>query len=297
MVMTTLLEGKTLSKNILDALLPRIAAFAAAAGRAPALAIVNYFDASASAVYVQRKIAACGRLGIQARLIKPEIGEGLPGFLKLLSRLEKDRGVDAVMIERPLPEGFETPAMWDSIPAGKDVDALSSMNMGRLFISKAPDVERARFFVPCTALAVVRLAQYHALGLHGKRIAVAGRSAVVGRPLAHMLTNLNATVTLCHTKTPDIAAVFQGSDIVITAVGRVRWLKAGMLPPDAIVIDVGTNIDEAGKMCGDADFEGLKNKVRAITPVPGGVGPVTLASLIEASVKAAENGLKPANRG
>lgn len=289
--MAILLEGKTLSKIILDGLPPRIAAFTAAAGRAPLLAIVNYFDNSPSAIYLKRKAEACGRLGIEVRLIKPETGEGLPGFLKLLARLEKDRGVDAVMIERPLPEGFETPAMWDAVPAGKDVDALSSVNMGRLFISKSADPERAGFFTPCTALAVVRLLKHHAIEVNGKKIAVAGRSAVVGRPLAHMLTNLNATVTVCHTRTPDIAAVFKASDIVISAAGKARWLKADMLAPGAVVIDVGTNIDETGRMCGDADFEGLKDKVKAITPVPGGVGPVTLASLIEASVKAAENGL------
>jgi len=195
-----------------------------------------------------------------------------------------------VMIERPLPEGFEVPTMWDSIPAGKDVDALSSANMGRLFISRASDPERAGFFVPCTALAVVRLARYHSLALKGKRIAVVGRSPVVGRPVAHMLTSLDATVTVCHTKTRDIESIFKGSDIVVSAAGKARWLKAGMLPPDSVVIDVGTNIDENGKMCGDADFEDLKDKVRAITPVPGGVGPVTLACLIEAGVKAAENG-------
>lgn len=289
--MAMLLEGKTLSKNILDALPPRIAAFTAAAGRAPLLAIVNYFDDSPSAVYVQRKIAACAKLGIQVRLIKPGGDESLPVFLKLLASLENDPGVDAVMIERPLPGGFETPAMWDAVPAGKDVDALSSLNMGRLFISKNADPEGTGYFTPCTALAVIRLLKHHAISVKGRKIAVAGRSAVVGRPLAHMLINLDATVTVCHTKTPDISAFFSASDIVITAAGKARWLKADMVAPGAIVIDVGTNIDGAGRMCGDADFEDLKNKVSAITPVPGGVGPVTLASLLEASVKAAENGL------
>jgi methylenetetrahydrofolate dehydrogenase (NADP+)/methenyltetrahydrofolate cyclohydrolase len=289
--MAILLEGKTLSKTILDSLQPRIAALTAS-GRPPLLAIVNYFDDSPSAIYVNRKIAACDKLGIQVRLIKPESREGLAGFLKLLATLADDREVDAVMIERPLPDGFETPAMWDAVPAGKDVDALSSVNMGRLFISKTADIERAGFFTPCTALAVLRLLRHHAIEVKGKKIAVAGRSAVVGRPLAHMLTNMDATVTVCHTKTPDIASVFKASDIVVTAAGRARWLKADMLAPGATVIDVGTNIDETGRMCGDADFDGLKDKVRAITPVPGGVGPVTMASLIEASVKAAEEGRK-----
>jgi len=290
--METLLEGKTLSRNILDALPERIARVSAAAGRPPLLAIVNYFDDSASGVYVKRKVAACDKLGIKVRMIKPEQATGLAGFIKILDELKNDTAVDAVMVERPLPDGFEVPLMWDAIPALKDVDALSSVNMGRLFISKTADIENAGFFVPCTALAVVKLLKFHGIEVKGRKIAVAGRSAVVGRPLAHMLTNLDATVTVCHTRTPDIAAVFKASDIVVTAAGKARWLKAGMLAPGATVIDVGTNIDETGKMCGDADFEDVKEKVKAITPVPGGVGPVTMACLIEAAVKAAENKLK-----
>jgi len=288
--MAEILEGKTLSQNILGALPPRIAAVKAKTGRPPGIAIVNYFDDSPSAIYVKRKVAACDKLGISVRLIKPDITPGLAGFMTALGLLAEDKAVDAIMIERPLPDGFEIPAMWDAIPTDKDVDALSSVNMGRLFISKTPDIEHAGFFVPCTALAVLRLMKYHSIEIRGKRIAVAGRSPVVGKPLAHMLTNLDATVTLCHTKTPDIAAVFKTSEIVITAAGKTRWLKAAMLAPGATVIDVGTNIDENGKMCGDADFEELKDKVKAITPVPGGVGPVTMASLIEAAVTAAETG-------
>jgi len=286
--METLLEGKTLSRTILDALPGRIAGLTAGAGRPPLLAIVNYFEDSASGIYVKRKVAACDKLGIKVRMIKPEQREGLAGFLKVLGQLKDDAEVDAVMVERPLPDGFEVPLMWDAVPAGKDVDALSSVNMGRLFISKAADIEAAGFFVPCTALAVVRLLKHHGIEVKGKKIAVAGRSAVVGRPLAHMLTNLDATVTVCHTKTPDISSVFKASDIIVTAAGKARWIKAGMLAPGATVIDVGTNIDAAGKMCGDVDFEDVKDTVKAITPVPGGVGPVTMACLIEASVRAAE---------
>ncbi len=287
--MEKMLEGKTLSQKILSSLPVRIAGVTARAGRPPLLAIINYFDDSPSGVYVKRKIAACEKLGVGIRVIKPELKEGLPGFLNVLARLKDDSGVDAVMIERPLPEGFEVPAMWDAVPEGKDVDALSSVNMGRLFISKMRDIERADFFTPCTALAVVRLLKHHNIEVAGKKIAVAGRSAVVGRPLAHMLSCMDATVTICHTKTEDISGLFKTSDIIVTAAGKVRWLKAEMVAAEAVIIDVGTNIDGDGRMCGDADYEGLKDKVRAMTPVPGGVGPVTLACLIEAAVKAAEN--------
>ena len=284
-----LLEGKTLSDKILGALPARIAAVSAGAGRPPSLAIINYFADSPSSFYVKRKLKACDKLGIRARLIDPGARTGLAGFLSLMKELSADRAVDAVMIERPLPDGFEVPAAWDAIPPEKDVDALSSVNMGRLFISKnMSEAERAGFFMPCTALAVIKLLRHYGITVNGKRVAVAGRSAVAGKPLAHMLTGLDATVTLCHTKTPDISAIFRSSDIIVSAAGKAGWLKPGMLAPGATVIDVGTNIGADGKMCGDADFELLKDIAGALSPVPGGVGPVTLACLIEAVVKAAE---------
>lgn len=293
--MMTVLEGKTLSKQILDALPARIAAVGNAIGRPPALAIINYFPDSPSAVYVKRKLTACEKLGISTRLIKPDMPANLIGFIKLLRELAADKTIDAVMIERPLPEGFETHAMWDAIASEKDVDALSSINMGRLAIARSmTEIERGGFFVPCTALAVIKLLQHYNIPVKGKRVAIAGRSPVVGSPLAHMLTGLDATVTLCHTKTPDIASIFKSSDLIISAAGRARWLKPDMVPDGAIIIDVGTNLDSAGKLCGDVDFELMKCKAAALTPVPGGVGPVTLACLMEATVKAAEKPVQAA---
>jgi methylenetetrahydrofolate dehydrogenase (NADP+)/methenyltetrahydrofolate cyclohydrolase len=290
-----ILEGKTLSAEILGSLAPRIEAIKARAGRAPALAIINYFDDSPAAVYVKRKIAACEKLGIAVRLHRPEEGAGYAGFKRLLSALGSDPGCDAIMIERPLPDGFETLETWDAIPAAKDVDGLSSLNLGRLLITRNfSEVEKTGFFTPCTALAVVRLLKHFSIDPRGKTVALAGRSAIVGKPLAQLLTMLDATVTLCHTKTPDLPGIFKRSDIVISAAGKPRWIKKEMLSPGAIVIDVGTNFDENGKMCGDADFEDIKNLASAVTPVPGGVGPVTLACLLAASVTAAEKLACPA---
>ena len=284
-----LLEGKTLSAEILAALPPRIEAVRARLGRAPSLAIINYFADSPSAVYVKRKVAACERLGLTVKTFSPSREEGYPAFKLLLAQLGADPAWDAIMVERPLPAGFETLETWDAIPAAKDVDGLSSLNMGRLFIAKKFDeIENGGYFCPCTALAVIRLLKFHDINPSGMNIAVAGRSSVVGRPLAHMLTALDATVTLCHTRTKDTAAVFKASDLVITAVGKAKWLKKEMLPPGMTLIDVGTNFDEHNKMCGDADFEDVAQTASAVSPVPGGVGPVTLACLIEAAVKAAE---------
>lgn len=293
-----ILEGKTLSAGILASLPARIDAVKTRLGRAPSLAIVNYFADSPSAVYVKRKIAACEKLGIKTELFAPGPEEGYEGFKTLLARLGADQDYDAIMLERPLPDGFETMETWDSLPAAKDVDGLSSLNMGRLFIAKKfAEIENGSFFSPCTALAVVRLMKFHGIKPAGMNIAVVGRSAVVGRPLAHMLTTLDATVTLCHTRTKDLPAVLKAADLVITAAGKAKWLKKEMLPADATVIDVGTNFDENGKMCGDADFEDLKGTAGAVSPVPGGVGPVTLACLLEASVKAAELAPKNEKKG
>ncbi|MEK7722490.1 MAG: bifunctional 5,10-methylenetetrahydrofolate dehydrogenase/5,10-methenyltetrahydrofolate cyclohydrolase [Elusimicrobiota bacterium] len=284
-----ILEGKTLSAEIMGALPARIEAVKTRLGRPPALAIINYFADSPSAVYVKRKLAACEKLGIAVRLYAPKPEEGYPAFKALLARLGADPSCDAIMIERPLPDGFGTLETWDALPAAKDVDGLSSLNMGRLFLAKKfSEVENGGYFSPCTALAVIRLMKFHGISPAGMNIAVVGRSAIVGRPLAHMLTALDATVTICHTRTKNTAEIFNRADIIITAVGKARWLKKELLPPGATVIDVGTNYDENSKMCGDADFEGLKGSAAAVSPVPGGVGPVTLACLIEASVRAAE---------
>ena len=284
-----ILEGKTLSTEILGTLPARIEAVKARLGRPPALAIINYFADSPSAVYVKRKIAACEKLGIAVKLYAPKAEEGYPAFKALLARLGADAACDAIMIERPLPDGFETLETWDALPAAKDVDGLSTLNMGRLFLAKKfSEVEEGGYFTPCTALAVIRLMKFHGINPAGMNIAVAGRSAVVGRPLAQMLTALDATVTMCHTRTKNTADIFKRADLVITAVGKAKWLKKELLPAGATVIDVGTNFDENGKMCGDADLEDLKGNAAAVSPVPGGVGPVTLACLIEASVRAAE---------
>jgi methylenetetrahydrofolate dehydrogenase (NADP+)/methenyltetrahydrofolate cyclohydrolase len=293
-----ILEGKTLSAEILAALAARVEGVQARLGRPPSLAIINYFADSPSAVYVKRKIAACGKLGITVKLFAPKAEEGYPAFKTLLARLGADPAYDAIMIERPLPDGFETLETWDAVPAAKDVDGLSTLNMGRLFISKRySEIETGGFFVPCTALAVVRLLRFHGIDPAGMNIAVAGRSPVVGKPLAQMLVSLDATVTICHTRTKNIAEIFRASDLVITAAGKAKWLKKEMLPAGAVVIDVGTNFDENGKMCGDADFEALKGQAAAVSPVPGGVGPVTLACLLEAAVKAAELATKPEKGG
>ena len=284
-----LLEGRTLSKEILTSLESRIEKTKAALNRPPSLTIINYYDDSPSAIYVKRKIKVCDRLGIKTDLINPGEAKGYSHFLGLLKNFQEDESIDAIMIERPLPSGYEAIKTWDTFGALKDVDGLSSLSMGKLFLAKnIAEIEKGDFFVPCTALAVIKMIKKYAIDIKGANIVVAGRSSIVGRPLAHMLTSMDATVTLCHSKTKDIVSIFKKSDIIISAVGKARWIKADMIGENSLLIDVGTNIDKNGKMCGDIDFENVKDKVDYITPVPGGVGPVTLACLLENVVKAAE---------
>ncbi|HBE89570.1 MAG TPA: bifunctional methylenetetrahydrofolate dehydrogenase/methenyltetrahydrofolate cyclohydrolase [Elusimicrobia bacterium] len=291
--MADIIEGKTLSQSILADVASRAAAAAALLGRKPSLAIVNYYADSPSAIYVKRKIAACDKAGIETRLIMPEESKGRDHFFGLLRELGADPGVDAIMVERPLPAGFDVPEAWELLDPAKDPDALSTLNMGRLFLAKTwKEIEGGGFFVPCTALAVVKIMKRAGIDPAGKEIAVVGRSAIVGRPAAHMLTCLDATVTLCHSRTKDIAAVLKRAEIVVTAIGKALWLKPDMINPGSVVIDVGTNIGPDGKMCGDADFAALAGTAGRITPVPGGVGPVTLACLLAAAVTAAERRAK-----
>lgn len=287
--MADIIEGKTLSQSILADVAARAAAAAAALGRKPSLVIINYYEDSPSAVYVKRKLAACAKAGIETRLIMPEESKGRDHFFGLLRELGADPAVDAIMVERPLPKGFDVPEAWELLDPAKDPDALSTLNMGRLFLAKTwKEIEDGGFFVPCTALAVVKLMKHAGIDPAGREIAVVGRSAIVGRPAAHMLTCLDATVTLCHSRTRDINAVLKRAEIIVTAIGKALWLKPDMMSPGAIVIDVGTNIGPDGKMCGDADSAALAATAGRLTPVPGGVGPVTLACLLEAAVTAAE---------
>lgn len=287
------LEGKTLSEQILNTLPARCEAVKQARGFAPSLAIVNYYPHSPSAVYMRKKAQACEKAGIKTEIIVPGENSSYEEFLKLINDIAQNKNIDALMVERPLPKIFEIQKTWDLLPADKDVDGLSTLNMGRLFsVRTFSEIEKGNFFVPCTALAVIKLMQYHNINIAGENIAVIGRSTVVGKPLAHMLLSLNATVTLCHTKTKNISEILKKASIVISAAGSAHWLKKDMLSNNCLVIDVGTNFDENGKMCGDADFNEISTIAAAITPVPGGVGPVTKACLLEAAVKAAENKVK-----
>jgi len=288
--MAYIIEGKTLAAEIQSAAAAALAAVTARRGRPPHVAAVACYDDYASRVYIEKELAACARRGITSELHKISNGETPEDFRRLLKHLSSDDAVDAVLVARPLPQQLSSQDIWKHLSPAKDIDGITAENMGRLFLCKNfSEIKNAGAFFPCTAMAVARLLERHEINPAGRRVCVIGRSATVGRPLAHILTCLDATVTVCHSKTPAIASVIKEAEIVVCAIGKARWLKADMLAPECIVIDVGTNSDEHGKFCGDADFENIEKTARMITPVPGGVGPVTLACLIENIVRSAEN--------
>jgi len=286
-----ILEGKTLAAQLRGSLPGRIAA--AGAARKPMLAAIHCPGDYASDVYLKKELEACRKTGIDAvqHNIAPDIAPR--EFAALLRSVSDDKNVDAVLVPRPLPAALSDPRLWENMNPDKDIDGASVPAMGRLFLCKNfSEIERGGFFAPCTAMAVVKLLRYHKVEFSGKRAAVLGRSSTVGRPLAHMLSCLDATVTLCHSRTPDMAATLANSHIIASAIGKARWVKKEMVPSGAIVADVGTNSDANGVFCGDVDYAAVEPIAAAISPVPGGVGPVTLACLLENIVISFERNAK-----
>jgi len=287
--MAALLEGKTLAAQIRATLQERVAQIRLKAGREPHLAAVQSSEDEAASIYLNKEMEACRKIGVSCRAYPVDSKTTPEDFSSLLKSISASQLVDAVLVPRPLPKQLEQTPVCDLITPEKDIDGASTYNMGRLFLCKNfREIADTGIFVPCTALAVVRLLRHHELTLPGARVAVIGRSSTVGKPLAHMLSCLDATVTLCHSRTTDLPQVLKSCDIVISAIGKARWLKPDMVREGAAIIDVGTNTDEQGLFCGDADFKALEPVVSAITPVPGGVGPVTLSCLLENIVAAAE---------
>ena len=290
--MTQILEGKTLSAQIRSGLSARVAFCASKLGRAPKLVGISWQGDYAGFLYLNKEADAARKLGIAAEIREVDEHTTAEEFFAIVRQVSQDESVDAVLIPRPLPPALNNLDIAPFLNPAQDIDGSGLVSMGRLFMCKSWDnVLALDTFVSCCALAVMRLLDFHNIPVSGKRVAMLGRSNTVGSPLAKMLTCKNATVTLCHTKTENIANILKESDIVISATGRARFIKKEMLKKGTIIIDVGTNQDENGIFCGDADFDNIK-EICSISPVPGGVGPVTLACLLENIVISAERKVK-----
>ncbi len=277
--MTTLLDGKVVAAKVQAAVTDE-AARLRAAGVTPTLAVVLVGDDPASQVYVGKKRDACRAVGITARDHLFPRGLDERGLLDLVHELNADRAVHGILIQLPLPPGVDEDRVIAALDPRKDVDGLHPENLGQLLVGN-PTV------VPCTPAGVLEILDHYGVELKGADAVLVGRSRLVGKPLAQLLLMRHATVTVCHTRTRDLAAHTRRAEVLAVAVGRPNVVTRDMVRDDAVVIDVGTNRLPSGRLAGDVDFAGVSPRARAITPVPGGVGPMTVAMLLKNTVAAA----------
>ena len=277
-----ILEGKTLAAQLREPLLQRAQRVQERLGRALSLFAVGSSDDYAAYVYLKKEVAAAEKLGVRCQIQPISNHTSAEEFLTLLRKASADPQTDAILIARPLPEHLANSGFEHFIAAEKDIDGMSDVSMGKLFLCKTwEDVESLKTFIPCTALAVMRLLEHHRINPQGLEAAVIGRSPNVGRPLAHLLTCKNATTKICHTYTQDLAFSLQNTRLICSAAGQAGLLTRVNVPAGAIIIDIATNLGPDGNLCGDAQTQDLLEKGCKISPVPGGVGPVTLACLLE----------------
>lgn len=264
-----IMDGKALASEIRAELKMQIEK----CERKPGLAVVIVGDDPASRIYVRNKIKACGELGIRSYAYELPATSSQKEVEDVLDKLAADKDVDGILLQLPLPKHLDGDAATSHIPFEKDVDGFSPKNLGLLMQNK-------QRVAACTPSGVMKLLEKEGIELTGKHAVVIGRSETVGKPMAMLLLNANATVTVCHSKTKNLAQICQNADILVASVGRAGFVTADMVKEGAIVVDIGINRDENGKLCGDVDFEGVKDKVSYITPVPGGVGPMTITMLM-----------------
>lgn len=277
---TRLIDGTALSQKIRHDVAQRAAALAQRGVR-PGLAVVLVGDDPASQVYVRNKVKACQEAGLHSVFEKYDADLSEAALLARIAALNADPAIHGILVQMPLPRHIDPHKVIEAIATSKDVDGYSTLSAGEL-LTGAPG------FNPCTPYGCMQLIATTGIDLRGKHAVVIGRSNTVGKPMALMLLQKNATVTICHSATPDLGVYTRQADVVVAAVGRRNVLTADMVKPGAVVIDVGMNRNDAGKLCGDVDFEGVRGVAGFITPVPGGVGPMTIAMLLVNTIEAAE---------
>lgn len=276
----TIIDGKSLAKTVLAAQKSAIESLAARGVR-PGLAAVLVGDDPVSRVYVRNKARACEETGVRSETHELPENVSESTLIECIARLNADRAVHGILVQLPLPRQLEANRILAAVSPAKDVDGFHAINLGAL-------VQGRPGFVPGTPAGVMLLLEHAGVALAGKQAVIVGRSTIVGKPLAMLLLQKDATVTVCHSKTRDLAAVTRQADILIAAAGRAKLITAGMVKAGACVIDVGVNRMADGKLAGDVDFAAVKEIAGSITPVPGGVGPMTVAMLIVNTVHAAE---------
>ena len=278
--MAEIIDGKLVSKKIRDELSVEIAEFKAS-GKTPGLAVIVVGDDPASAVYVRNKHKACLEVGITSYQIEYPKETTEAELLAKIDELNADPDVNGILVQLPLPKHINEDNVINRISPLKDVDAFHPENVGKIMIGKYT-------FLPCTPAGIVELLKHYNVEVEGKKCVVVGRSNIVGKPMSLLLLERHGTVTICHSRTKELSDITREADIVVVAIGRANFLTADMVKPGAVVIDVGINRMPDGKLAGDVDFAEVEKIASKITPVPGGVGPMTITMLLKNTLAAAK---------
>ena len=271
--MSVLIDGKALASQMRADIKERVAAFRAERGKEIGLAVVLVGEDPASQVYVRNKIKACEEVGVKSFSYHMPTETTQQQLCELIDELAASENVHGILVQLPLPKHIDERAVLRRIPTQKDVDGFCAENVGNLAMNRET-------IAACTPYGVMKMLEAYGIDPKGKNAVVLGRSNIVGKPMAMLLLNADATVTVCHSKTKNLKEVCAGADILVVAIGRAKFVTADMVKEGAVVIDVGMDRDENGKLCGDVDFESVKEKASYITPVPGGVGPMTITMLL-----------------
>lgn len=276
-----IIDGLALSRKLRSAFAQQVQTLTAA-GKRPGLAVILVGENPASQVYVRNKIKACEETGIHSVLEQHPASITQAELLARIDALNNDPAIHGILVQLPLPEHIDADAVIEAISPAKDVDGFHISSAGALMTGLAGG------FWPCTPHGCLKMLDDIGYELRGKHAVVVGRSNIVGKPMAMMLLARSATVTICHSATPDLAAMTRQADVLVAAVGREKLITADMVKPGAVVIDVGMNRNAEGKLCGDVDFEAVKEVASWITPVPGGVGPMTITMLLANTIESAQ---------
>ena len=275
-----IIDGKRIAAEIREEVRQRVQRLRETTGKVPGLAVILVGDDPASATYVRSKTKACQEAGIFSRQLTPPGNVSQSDLLCIVQEMNRDPEIHGILVQLPLPKHLDERAVLETVDAAKDVDGFTFASIGRL-------VENQPLFVPCTPAGILEILDREEIAISGKRAVVVGRSEIVGKPISLLLLHRHATVTICHSRTVDLAGETRHADILVAAVGRPRMITGEMIKPGAVLIDVGINrIDD--KLVGDVDFESAVQISSAITPVPGGVGPMTVAMLLKNTLRAFE---------
>ena len=283
--MAKIIDGKLISAKIKEEIKLETAEFIKKTGVTPGLAVIIVGEDPASQVYVRNKERACQEVGFYSELYRLPENTSQAELESLVERLNNDNAIHGILVQLPLPKGLDETSILLKINPEKDVDAFHPYNVGKIMIGDYR-------FLPCTPAGVMALLKYSGIDVCGKECVVVGRSNIVGKPQAMLLLQANGTVTICHSRTKDLAEVCRRADILVAAIGKADFFGADMVKDGAVVIDVGMNRRADGKLTGDVNFAEVEPKASYITPVPGGVGPMTITMLMQNTLTAAKNSIK-----